>query len=45
MFRAATAGIDTTPYVHQILGIGGDGEADGGDDQAAQEEAQRQAEE
>ena len=29
MFRAATAGVDTTPYVNQILGIGGDEGADG----------------
>jgi hypothetical protein len=30
MFRAATAGVDTTPFVNQILGIGGD-EDDGQD--------------
>ena len=41
MFRAATAGIDTTPHVQQILGGGAadDGAGQGGDDQ---EEAMRQ---
>jgi hypothetical protein len=31
MFRAATAGIDTTPHVMQILGIAGE-EGEEGDD-------------
>jgi len=36
LFRAATAGIDTTPHVQQILGGGGAGagEEDAGDDGA-----------
>ena len=34
LFRAATAGIDTTPHVQQILG-GGAGDEDAGDDGAA----------
>lgn len=50
MFRAATAGVDTTPYVNKILGVGGDEDEDGpapqdeGDDDqaAAEEEAARQ---
>jgi len=47
MFRAATAGIDTTPHVMQVLGVAGEegeGEADGqpaGDDN--DEEAAQQA--
>mmetsp|Transcript_31112 Transcript_31112/g.47531 ORF Transcript_31112/g.47531 Transcript_31112/m.47531 type:complete len:242 (+) Transcript_31112:309-1034(+) len=42
MFRAATSGIDTTPYVQEILGVGG--EDDGADEQAAAEaEMARQA--
>ena len=37
MFRAATAGVDTTPYVQQILGGGGDeGQEDGGADEEDQ---------
>ena len=28
MFRAATSGVDTTPHVQQILGIGGQEEED-----------------
>ena len=53
MFRAATAGIDTTPHVQQIVG-GGEGAADdgaaadGGDNEEAmraQMEAERQAQE
>ena len=40
MFQAATAGIDTTPYVNQILGIGGDEEGDGGQDDGGQDQAQ-----
>ena len=44
MFRAATAGIDTTPHVQQILGGGADVEGDDGAGQAQddQEEAMRQ---
>ena len=35
MFQAATAGIDTKPYVNQILGIaGGDDEGEGNDAEA-----------
>ena len=37
MFRAATSGVDTTPHVNQILGIGGGDEDDG--EEAAQAEA------
>jgi TRAF3-interacting protein 1 len=33
MFQAATAGIDTRPYVNQILGIEGEGD-DGADAEA-----------
>ncbi len=33
MFRAATAGIDTTPHVMQLLG-GGQEEEDGGEEEA-----------
>lgn len=29
MFRAATSGVDTTPYVAEIMGAGGEGEEDG----------------
>lgn len=36
MFRAATAGVDSTPAVQQILGVGGD---EGEDDGAAEAEA------
>lgn len=33
MFRAATAGVDTSPYVQQILGNGeGEGEGEEGQD-------------
>lgn len=39
LFRAATSGIDTSPYVNKILGN------DDGDDGAAEEVARRQAEE
>lgn len=43
MAQAATAGIDTSPYVAQILGVGGDedGEGEGpeGEDPAAAEAA------
>jgi len=44
MFRAATAGIDTSPIVMQILGGGAaeDGE-EGADDNHAQAQAQAQA--
>lgn len=38
MFRAATAGIDTTPYVNEILGLGGDG-----DDEEAAAQAEEEA--
>ena len=38
LFRAATSGIDSTPYVRRVLG-----EDDGGDEE--EEEARRQAEE
>ena len=41
MFRAATSQIDTTPYVQEILGVGGQDEGEGDDGQA---EAQAQAE-
>ena len=37
MFRAATAGIDTTPHVMQLLGQGEEGE----DDEEGQAEALR----
>jgi len=41
MAQAATAGIDTTPHVNQVLGIdGGDeGEADDGNDAEAEARA------
>lgn len=42
MFRAATAGIDTTPHVQQILGGGGAGDDGAGQAQDDQEEAMRQ---
>lgn len=35
MFQAASAGIDTRPYVNQILGIEGGGEEEEGDDNEA----------
>lgn len=41
MFRAATAGVDSTPYVQQILGVGGEedeGEEGQGDDGGAEAE-------
>lgn len=41
LFRAATSGLDTTPYVRKILGGGDDEEDDGG----AEEEALRQQQE
>lgn len=49
MFQAATAGIDTTPHVQQMLGVAG-GDDGGADDgaaaaQAAEEEALRQQQE
>ncbi len=56
LFRAATAGVDSTPAVKQVLGIDdGEGEGEGGDEEgggddagaeqaAAEEEARRQAE-
>ena len=40
MFRAATAGIDTTPHVQQILGVGPSGD-DGGAAAGQDEEAMR----
>lgn len=43
MFRAATAGVDTTPLVQQLLGLGAGDEGqdqDGGDPDAAEEEAE-----
>jgi hypothetical protein len=48
MAQAATAGIDTTPHVNQVLGIddGGEGEDDGADPEAearAQQEAEMRA--
>ena len=50
MFAAATAGIDTTPHVQQVLGVVG-GDAEEGDDgeaaaaaAAAQDEAMKQQE-
>jgi hypothetical protein len=44
MFRAATADIDTTPYVQQILGMAeNEGAADGAEDEdGADEEAKQQ---
>ena len=42
LFRAATAGIDTTPHVQQILGGGGAAEDDGAGQGDDQEEAMRQ---
>jgi TRAF3-interacting protein 1 len=46
MFKAATAGIDTTPHVNQVLGVegddGGEGE-DAEDDEAAQAQAAQEA--
>ena len=41
MFKAATAGIDTTPHVQQIIG-GGAAPEDGAASNAQQEEAMRQ---
>ena len=42
LFRAATSGVDTTPYVKQILGIDdGDDEEELKAQQAAAEEAER----
>ena len=42
LFRAATSGVDTTPYVKQILGIDdGDDEEEQKAQQAAAEEAER----
>ena len=46
MFTAATSGVDSTPYVQKILGIGGDDEGEpkgDGDDDAAQDEAEEAA--
>lgn len=44
LFRAATAGVDTSPHVAQILGLGGE-EGDGGEaDAHAEEQARQQAE-
>ena len=40
MFRAATSGVDSTPYVQQILGIGGE---EGQEDNNEEEQAQAQA--
>lgn len=34
MFQAATSGIDTRPYVNQIMGVEGGAEEDGGDEDA-----------
>lgn len=42
LFQAATAGIDSTPYIQQIVGGGGD---DGDDQRQAEEEARLRAEE
>lgn len=46
MFRAATADIDTTPYVQQILGMAdGEGAAEEPeDDEGADEETKQQLE-
>jgi TRAF3-interacting protein 1 len=46
MFRAATAGVDSTPYVQQILGIGGEEENNNEAEEQlrAEEEARAQAE-
>lgn len=45
MFAAATSGVDSAPYVAKILGLGGEGGAEKGDDgaAAAQEEAEEAA--
>jgi TRAF3-interacting protein 1 len=43
MFAAATSGVDSKPFVMQILGIAGDGEQDEGDAQAAEEEFEAEA--
>ena len=44
VFKAATAGVDSTPAVRQVLGLP-DEEEGGQDDGAAEEEARRQEEE
>lgn len=47
MFKAATSGIDTTPHVRQVLGLGDDEEGageDAGDDGQAEAEAAAMAE-
>jgi len=43
MFKAATAGIDTTPHVNQVLGIDGDDGAEEQDDNAAAEQEAAEA--
>lgn len=40
MYQAATAGVDTTPYIQQILGGGGPADEEEEDDGQAQAEAQ-----
>ena len=43
MFRAATKGVDTTPYVMHILGAGKqEGDDEEGDDAAEREQAERE---
>ena len=43
MFRAATAGIDTTQAVAQVLGVGGDEGGDDDDDGQQEDPAEAQA--
>ena len=43
MFAAATSGVDSKPFVMQILGIAGEGEQEEGDAQAAEEEFEAEA--
>jgi TRAF3-interacting protein 1 len=42
LYQCAVAGVDTTPYVNQVLGIGGEEEE--GDDGEAQRQAEAEAE-
>jgi len=43
MFRAATAGIDTTPHVNQVLGVEGEDPNEDGEDAEAQARAEQEA--
>ena len=45
VFKAATAGVDSTPAVRQVLGLPDEEEGGQGDDGGAEEEARRQEEE